>query len=245
MKIARFLTVAAIGFAAPISAQAATLNLSVTADNAFSVYLSTNDATLGTLVGSNLGGVDSQWQQSFPLSANLTNPIYFVHVIGTNYNNANGLFPADGTPNGTAPNPNAFLGQLSISGGGYAFANNSASLLTNSTPGEWRGIGAADNTSWTLPTVDVQSFGNNGGNNIWGNALGGPVPGISTSADWIWSLPDNTNYADLSTTITCLECAPLQPTPLPAALPLFVSAMAGMGGLLGWRRKRALKLATA
>ena len=27
-------------------------------------------------------------------------------------------------------------------------------------------------------------------------------------------------------------------TPLPAALPLFVSGIAGMGGLLGWRRKR-------
>jgi hypothetical protein len=217
------------------SANAATLSMTVTADNAFAVYLSTSDSARGDLIGSNLGGVDGQWKQSFALpDKTLTDPNYFIHVIGTNYNQANGLFPDPGTPNGTAPNPDAFLGQFSITGGGYQFANNTTSLFTNST--DWKGIGALNNTTWTQPTDSVQNFGLNGGSNIWAGALGGPVPGISDQAFWIWSNPDNTNYADFSTAIFATDAPPPSETPLPAALPLFVGGLGAMG-LLGWRRK--------
>ena len=51
------------------------------------------------------------------------------------------------------PNPNAFLGQSSITGGGYVFATNTTSLLTNSDPNQWFGIGAANNTTWTQPSA--------------------------------------------------------------------------------------------
>jgi hypothetical protein len=231
---------AAVTFGVAVTASslagAATLNMSITADNAFSVYLSTNDTTRGNLIGSNVGGVASQWGQSFNFSVNLSSPNYFIHVIGTNYNAANGLFGTDGTTNGSPPNPDAFLGQFSITGGGYAFAaNNTTSLLTNSNANQWLGIGAPDNSNWIKPLVSVQDFGQNGGNNIWGNALGGPVPGISTAAFWIWS-----NYADLSTAIISTE-APVS-TPLPAALPLFAGGL-GVIGLLR-RRKRKAALAS-
>ncbi len=237
MKSVQFFMAAAVTLAAPISANAATLSLSVTADNAFSVYLSTDNSVLGTLVGTNFGGPAGQWSTSFSYSATLNplNPIYFVHVVGTNYNSANGLWPDAGTPNGTSPNPNAFLGQLSVDGG-YTFANGGTSINTNAIAGQWYGVAAADNTSWTTPSSAVQSFGTNGGSNIWTGAIGGPVGGISTSAEWIWSLPDNADYADLSTQITLLS--PALTTPLPGALPLFVSGLVALG-LVGRRRKRA------
>jgi hypothetical protein len=34
------------------------------------------------------------------------------------------------------------------------------------------------------------------------------------------------------------ECAPVQATPLPGALPLLASGIAGFGGLFGWRKRR-------
>jgi hypothetical protein len=237
MKIGRVLTLAAIGFAAPISAQAASvLNFSVTADNAFQIYLSTDNSQLGTLVYSNYGLPASQWGTSFQFSANLTAPVEYVQVIGSNYTPGNGLWPDPGTPNGTSPNPDAFLGQLSISSGYVFAANGTTSLLTNSSPGQWYGVDVTDNVNWTTPTNPVQNFGLNGGNNIWGNDLGGPVSGISTSAYWIWSLPDNAAYADLSTEIIS-STSDIGGAPLPAAFPLFASGLGAMG-LLGWRRKR-------
>ena len=54
MRIVRLIAAAAFGLAAPLSAQADTLNLTLTADNAFSVYLSTNDSQIGTLIDTNL-----------------------------------------------------------------------------------------------------------------------------------------------------------------------------------------------
>src|SRR6476660_9667340 len=202
------------GITANSAAGAATLNLSVTADNAFSIYLSSNDAILGTPIGTSVGGPAGQWAQSFNYAATLSDPNYFIHVVGTNYNSANGLFDGAGTTNGSAPNPNAFLGQFSITGGGYVFANN---------------------TTVTHPSAAVQNFGQNGGNNIWGDAIGGPVPGISNQAFWIWSNPDNANYADLSTAIFSTEAPVI--TPLPAAFPLFAGGL-GVLGLLARRKKR-------
>ncbi len=237
MKLVQFAAVAAvIGLAAPLSANAATLNFSVTADNAYSVYVSTDNSVLGTLVGSNFGGPAGQWSASSSYSFALSpiDTIYFVHVVGTNYNSANGLWPDAGTPNGTSPNPNAFLGQFRVDGG-FTFANGGSSINTNAIAGQWYGFAAINNTSWTTPGGAVQSFGANGGSNIWGSAIGGAVPGISTSAEWIWSLPDNADYADLSTQITLTN--PALATPLPGALPLFVSGLAAFG-LVGRRRKR-------
>jgi len=248
MKIAGILAAAAIGLAAPLSAQADTLNLNVTADNAFSIYLSTDDSQKGTLIYSNVFGQSEQWRQSFPLSANLdaTSSTYYLHVIGTNYVLANGLWGSDGTANGSCCNPDAFLGQLSISGSdGFVFAaNGTTSLLTNSSPGQWRGINVGDNTSWTLPTNPVQDFGTNGGNNIWTN-VNGVIGGISTNASWIWSQPDNTEYADLSTKITLSRSSTstLQ-TPVPAALPL-LSGGVGMIGLVVWRGRRKKAISAA
>jgi hypothetical protein len=233
MKIKLVLLAAAFGLAAPMSAQASTLSLTVTADNAYALYLSTDNSTMGTLIpGSNTyGGPAGQWSAATTYTIDLTAPVYYLHVIGSNYTPENQLWNSDGTPNGTGSNPNAFLGNFSISGGGgYVFNNNSTSLVTEAT--DWLGIAVANNSSWTTPINNVQSFGANG------VAPWGFVSGISASAEWIWSNPDNAAYADLSTRIVNLDA-----TPLPAALPLFASGL-GAIGLLGWRRKRKKASAT-
>jgi hypothetical protein len=230
MKIKRAILVAAIGLVAPMSAQATTLSLTVTADNAYALYLSTDDGILGTLIpGSNTyGGPAGQWSTATTYTVDLTAPVYYLHVIGSNYTPDNGLWSNGGTPNGTGGNPNAFLGHFSISGGGgYAFNNSSTSLDTEAT--DWFGIAVADNASWTTPVNNVQSFGANG------VAPWGFISGIPASAEWIWSDPDNAAYADLSTKIMNLDAVLV--TPLPAALPLFASGL-GAIGFLGWRRKR-------
>ena len=93
MRTVGFIAAAAFGLATPLSAQADTLSLTLTADNAFSVYVSTNDSQIGTLVGTNLGQDAGQWAQSFSYNFNLNtadSSSYYVHVIGTNYNSANG-----------------------------------------------------------------------------------------------------------------------------------------------------------
>ena len=160
-------------------------------------------------------------------------------MIGTNYTSANHLWNSSGTTGGLGDNPDAFLGQFSISGGdGYVFAANSTTTLyTNSGAGQWRGIDVTDNMTWTLPTNAVQDFGTNGGSNIW-STYGGVISPISTSAYWIWGQPDNGSYADFSTKILRSTSAivPIA-TPVPAALPLFAAGLGALG-LLGWRRKR-------
>jgi MSHA biogenesis protein MshQ len=108
------------------SASASTLNLNLTADNAFTVYLSTNDAVLGTQIG-----LGKDWPTTYSFSTTLTpGSNYYIHVIGTNWTSANG-FPFG--PPGDPSNPDAFIGSFNISGGGFKFANGLTSLSTDTT----------------------------------------------------------------------------------------------------------------
>jgi hypothetical protein len=230
MKKVSFLA-ATMVVAAPIVAHADTLTLTVTADNAYALYLSTDNTTLGTAIpGANTyGGPAGQWSTSTTYTVNLTAPAYYLHVVGSNYTPENGLWPDPGTPNGSGGNPDAFIGHFSIAGTNYIFGNGTASLDTDTT--NWTGAPALDNSSWTASLVPAQSLGTNGVG-PWGT-----VAGIPGTAEWIWSSPDNTLYADLSTLITSTTSGPGQ-TPLPGALPLFASGL-GAFGLLRWRKRRA------
>ena len=207
-------------------AQAATLDLTVTADNAYALYLSTNNSTLGTQFANTYGGVPGQWATSTTYSVNLTAPVYYLQVIGSNYTTDNGKWNTPGTPNGGGDNPDGFLGQFSLGGSGFVFSNGGTSLVTNVA--NWTAAPALDNTSWTASITPAQTYGQNG------VAPWGTIAGISANAYWIWSTPDNRNYADLSTEILSINNSA---SPLPAALPLFATGLGALG-LLGWRRKR-------
>jgi hypothetical protein len=253
MKLARCFVLAAVGLTAPIAAQAATVSYDLTADNAFALFVSSNDSTLGNFVFSNLGSPAGQWATPFTGSFGLsgTAPEY-VHVIGFNYTLSNGLWTSPGTLNGGGDNPNAFIGSLSISGTGYTFAaNGSTSLIT--APGMWSGIMVPppnpdiptagpnfSNPSWILPGFPVADFGVNGVG-PWNS-----VAGIDPTAHWIWSIPDNGAYADFSTEIVFQgsQVGP-GPTPLPGALPLFAGGLGMIGLIAGRRKRKTARLAVA
>ena len=106
------LTIALLLLAANIStafAGVTTLNATVNVDNLFDVYLSTSNATEGTLIGSG-----SNWGVSNSFSANLTPGVTnYLHVVAVN----------QGGPGG-------FLGAFTLSGTDFVFANGTETLLT-------------------------------------------------------------------------------------------------------------------
>ncbi|MFL9923625.1 PEP-CTERM sorting domain-containing protein [Herbaspirillum lusitanum] len=90
-----------------------TLTSKLNVDNTFSFYVSTNDSTLGTFIGS---GSDWGTTSSFSsiLTAGVTN---YLHIIATNLGG-----------------PGGFLGAFTLSGSDdFVFANGSKTLLTGDT----------------------------------------------------------------------------------------------------------------
>lgn len=235
MNIGRYIAVAAVGLGVITPVHAATLDWSVTSDNAFALYLSTNNTSAGTLIYSDLGGPASQWGTAFSGSVAVSGEVY-INIVGYNYTSSNGLWTTPGTPNGGGDNPAALLGSFTLSAG--TFSNGTTSLLTGIA--NWSAINVAPlspdvpttapSPPWTTPTGAPVSFGANG-IGPWGT-----VSGIDSNADWIWaSNADPVAYADFSTALS----VPLMSvaTPLPGTLPLLASALGALG-LFGWRRRR-------
>jgi len=250
MKLARHLVLAAIGLMAPISAQASNLNYTLTADNAFALFMSPTNNTLGTFVFSNLGPMATagQWSTPFSGTAALSGSVEYVHIIGFNYTLQNGLWTSPGTAR-DGDNPDALIGSLSISSGYHFAANGGISLVTNATPGQWSAImvpppnpdipsAGADfsNPLWMTPNSTPADYGVNGVG-PWG--LDGA---IDLTAHWIWSIPDNGEYADFSTAI--VKNGESLPTPLPGALPLFAGGLA-LIGMFGVRKRRKAQATAA
>ncbi|HIJ91543.1 MAG: VPLPA-CTERM sorting domain-containing protein [Desulfobulbaceae bacterium] len=114
-----------------------------------------------------------------------------------------------------------FLGQFSLSGNDHTFSNGDTTLLTGMNG--WKG----NNTGWGNAYSPVTDLGANG---VW---PWGTISGISSSAHWIWAGDATTNdYAYFSTKISATS----QPTPIPGAVWLMGSGLAGMFGLR--RRKQ-------
>jgi hypothetical protein len=77
----------------------------------------------------------------------------------------------------SASNPGGFLAE--ISWGGNSHLTSSAWEVTDCLTS---GFADCDFAAWTAATEYAVN-----GAGIWGTNLGGPVPGISTSASWIWT----------------------------------------------------------
>ena len=232
--IRHYIAAACLAVALPVTAQAATLDWSITADNAFSLYVSPVESVIGTLVFSDLNGPASQWSSVYSGSVAVSG-IEYIQIVGYNYTSSNGLWNSPGTTNGGGDNPNALMGSFTLSAG--SFANLTSSLVTGNN-GSWSAIPVAPpspdnpttapNPPWQDPTGPVQDYGANGVG-PWGTVA------LPANADWIWSLPDNGAYADFAAQL--LAPTNSLPSPIPAALPLFGTGL-GLLGLMGWRRKR-------
>lgn len=110
----------------------------------------------------------------------------------------------------------AFVGKFSLSDTSFKFANGTQHLLTNTA--DWRVSATGFGNNYTAPTSQYAN-----GSGPWGTKAD-----IPANARWIWS-PDN-----------CVSCtryfsAEIKPVPIPAAVWLFSSALAGLG-LMGKAR---------
>jgi PEP-CTERM motif len=189
--------------------QAAVVTGNMTADNEFSVYLSSNDSTLGTLLTSG-----NNWETTYALSGTLAAGTNYLHIVAQNF-----FGPA------TSGNPDAIIGSFSLTGN-YRFANGTQSLLTNGT--DWRADDTAVVTPWAAPAGTPVVFSTNAGPNIWTNVSGGTRPGIPLNAEWIWSQPDVTGIAFFSTTISAV--------PEPSTWAMMILGFFGVG-FMAYRRK--------
>lgn len=139
------------------SAAATSISGTLTADNAFYVYISTSDTTLGMLLSSGTLNANSTFNAALSPGTN------YLHIEAINTFYEAGL-----------------LGEFSLTGTGAHFMNGSQTLFTDTA--DWLGgfnDGNSDLSSpqpWVVPNGAVISFGTVG---VWGNF-------INPSAVWIW-----------------------------------------------------------
>lgn len=121
-------------------ASASVITGNLTVDNAYSVYLSTDDSTQGTLIIS-----DDNWYSTESFTANLTaGTDYFLHITGTDVGGVAG-----------------FLGDFSLDTSDHVFSNGLAQLVTNAI--DWN----VSKTGWT-GYLTASDYGSNGVS-PWGN----------------------------------------------------------------------------
>ena len=115
--------------------EAATLSGDINVDNTHTTYLSTDDATAGTLL---VSGADWTSTQSFSSIVLTPGVPYFIHV--------------DAVDAGGAA---AFLGDFTITGGGHTFAGNNGTTITTDT--SW----FVSTTGWSS-YASATGYGTNG-----------------------------------------------------------------------------------
>lgn len=109
-----------------VAAHATLVSSRINIDNSFDFYISTNDATTGTYVGSG-----SNWGFGYTFTSALTSGVNnYLHVVARN----------EGGPGG-------FLGEFSLSDAAFEFANGTQYLGTNATDWvyRWGNFAAPDN----------------------------------------------------------------------------------------------------
>jgi hypothetical protein len=169
------------------AATATTLTTKLAVDNGFSVYLSTSDATVGDAFGSG-----HNWPTVVTSTVELGSAAaYYLHIAAYDDENLAGL-----------------LGEFSLAGTGYHFADGSTTLLSGSSL--LTGNLAGFNGSYSAVTTIADT-------SQWGT-----VQGIDANAQWVWSRwydYDNYSYFSLEILADAPVDAPSD-VPEPASLGL-------------------------
>lgn len=125
-------------------AAASSLSGTISVDNEFSLYLSTNDSQLGNLVTSS-----TNWTSPTSFNVSLTpGTTYFLHVVGFN----------DG-------GPDMFVGSFNLSDTNFSFSNGTQALDTNTT--DFKGNLTGFGNTYSTPL----DFGPSG-TSPWGSLAG-------------------------------------------------------------------------
>ncbi len=234
------LTVAASPFA-----RATSLSGTALVDDGLYLYISTNNSTLGTEIASIPTSVS--WRTAASFSNYTLNPgsTYYLHAEVINNTG-----------------PGGFVGQFSLSDAGATFANGTQSLLTNTT--DWQGTyngpdSAGQALPWVTPTGLVWNEQTGGNGPYWGSGTGFQASGISSNAQWLWTMnatssPANPNYdcqycmIDLSTTITVAGTSSIgtqsASTPSPSTWALMLIGLAALPLLKRSTLKKSRRLST-
>lgn len=236
---------AGLWLAGLVPASAASITATLTADKHYGLYYGAANGTGLTLVGRNgFGDYDGQgyynWARAETWTANNVPSGSYLYVLAWNDASLGG------------DNPQAWLGDFTLPGGSklYSTVNDWQYLVsTNQNPhlANYNGIynalppdaqvqgeiaTATANHLWASPNPSVTTP--NGGNNLWTQSSGvGAIPGISTSANWIWydtfaESSGSKNYYAIFRTDSPV-------VPLPSTLLLVGSSLLGLA-LLGRRK---------
>lgn len=208
--IKQFISTLALAAGISSSAHALPITINMTADNNIAGGgLCTNSSCTSINNWSSLGASTANfnnWQRSSTVNLNLSAGTHYFAWNIQNY----------GAP--SSGNPAGLLAEILWNNG----ANYSSS-------------------NWEIFNINTGSlieqareYGANGGNNIWRNVNGGPISGISTNANWIYTSRNFSNApsnAWIRTSVTITEVSE------PATL-----AMMGLGlAILGFVRKAQTK----
>jgi hypothetical protein len=198
------------------AAQATVLMGHLTVDNGYFAYISTSDSTLGTLVSSG-----TYWPTANTFSTVLpAATTLYLHIEAMNQGVIAGV-----------------LGDFSLIGSGYEFANGAQTLTTETT--DWTGIYNDKNSDftpqpWVVPTGGVVSYGPNVKAGPWHHNAG-----ISSTADWIW--PTGATKSG----VACLKCTVDLSTPIfatavpePAEWAMIITGLGMIGATARFGRRR-------
>ena len=144
MKSYRFAILSLLAIAS-VGAQATTLTATITSDDAYEAYISTNDSVEGTQFLVSTGTWSSVETGSTALTAGVVN---YLHIRSRNWSG-----------------PQMIIGQLSLSDADFAFDNNTQFNVTNIT--DWK----LSRTGWGLNNLTAVDLGPDG-LSPWGNQPG-------------------------------------------------------------------------